>query len=52
VRPQAVWTASVLLAVTGPSTKLHFGPPRLASRNRSNVSRSSHQARISSSRAG
>src|SRR6266511_394332 len=52
VRPHAVCTARALFAVTGPSMKLHFGPPRLRSRRRSKVPPRSQRSRMSSSRAG
>src|SRR5438093_2793208 len=48
-RPQAWWTPIGLLAVIGPSRKLHFGPPAFWARSRSNVRRARHSARISCS---
>ena len=43
VRPQAVWIASFLFAVTGPSMNDHFGPPRLRSRSAAKVPSRSQQ---------
>src|SRR5215210_4151973 len=51
VRPQAVWSGSVLFAVTGPSKKLHLGPPRFCSRRRSKTRSRSHHSRTSCSSA-
>src|SRR5690349_16803682 len=48
-RPQAWWTPIGLLAVIGPSRKLHLGPPAFCARSRANVRRSRHRARISCS---
>src|SRR5829696_183571 len=42
VRPQAWWTPIGLLAVIGPSRKLHRGPPSFWARRRANVRRSAH----------
>src|ERR1700675_2973524 len=49
VRPQAWGTPIGLLAVIGPSRKLHFGPPAFWARRRSNVRRSRHSARVACS---
>ena len=37
MRPHAVWTASALFAVTGPSKKLNRGPSAFWSRSLANV---------------